>query len=134
MVRRSSGIPRDKAIGGLGAILRGRTAPKTVTRPTKSTGSLDQTTETTASHTESLYLFRPQEAVADTMAGERITGDLGGLAIADGTVDLSKDDRVTYGGVEYELDTIVGVPEDDEPDGTDSPNTDYWRLSFVRRQ
>jgi hypothetical protein len=39
-----------------------------------------------------------------------------------------------HGGVEYEIDTIVGHPNDDEPDGTGSPNTDFWVITFERRQ
>lgn len=106
----------------------------TVERVSETTGSLGETQTTTTEHTESMWLFEPRENVAQEIAGERLTGGLGGLAIADGTVDLQHNDRITHGGVEYEIDTIVGHPEDGATDGTDSSDTDFWIVSFVRRQ
>lgn len=129
---RSSGIQRGRAIQGISSIISARTQRVMVERPTKSTGSLDETTETTTEHPEDIYLHDPDEGVAEVVGGERVTGDLAGLAIADGSVDVAHGDRVTYGGVEYEVDTIVGYPEDGEPGN--SPNTSYWVISFVRRQ
>jgi hypothetical protein len=115
-------------------IIGARTSSVTVSRPTTSKGSLDETTTTTNDHTEDLWLFEPNETIAEEVAGERVEGSLGALAISDGTVDLQVDDRVTHGGVEYEVNTVVGHPEDDDPDGTASPDTDFWMASFVRRQ
>lgn len=129
---RSSGNPRSTGISGLTRIIRSRTSSVTVKRPTETKDSLDATTETTSDHSESIWLYEPRESVANEMLGERVEGSLGGLAIADGTVDIEKGDRVTYGGVEYEVDTIVGHPEDGQPGS--SANTDFWIMSFVRRQ
>jgi hypothetical protein len=130
----SSGVPRGRGLGSIASIVRARTTAVTVTRPSVSKGSLDETTESTSEHTEDIWLFEPRESVTMELAGERINGSLGGLVDADGTVDLQNDDRVTHGGVEYELDTIVGHPDDGEPDGTASDGTDFWILSFERRQ
>jgi len=81
-----------------------------------------------------LWLFAPQDSVADEIAGERVNGSLGGLTTADGDVDVQKNDRVTHGGVEYEVDTVIGHPEDAPADGTATPDTDFFIISFVRRQ
>lgn len=126
MTERSSGIPRNRGMGGITRIVSARTRATTVQRVTKSKGSLDSTTETTSEHTEDIWLFSPEENRVQSKVGERITGDLGGLVIADGRVDLENGDRISHGGVEYEVDTIVGTPDDKEPD--------YWAVSFLRRQ
>jgi len=130
---RSTGLPRQKGLGGLTRVIRARTRSVTVTRQTESTGSLDQQTTTSSSdHTESIWLFEPRESVAQELAGEQVSGGLGGLAVADGTVDVQHDDRITHGGVTYEVDTVVGHPEDDDADGTSSPETDFWVIDMVR--
>lgn len=125
-MKRSSGIPRGRGIRGITRIIGARATAKTVDRPTESTDSLDSTTETTDDHTERVWLFNPDENSVNTMAGDRITGDLGGLIVADGTVDVTNGDRITHGGVEYEVDTVEGRPDDEQ--------TDYWSISFIRRQ
>lgn len=122
---RSSGIPRQRGLRGITAIIRSRTKSTTVTRVTETTGALDQAEETKSEHSESLWLFEPEEARSRVPEGERIDGDLGALAIADGTVDIQNGDRLTHGGVEYEVDTVVGRPDDG--------STDYWAINLVRR-
>lgn len=130
---RSTGLPRRRGLTGITRVIRSRTRSVTVTRVTESTGSLDQTTETETDHTESIWLFEPRESVAQEIAGERLTGSLGGLVVADGTVDIQHDDRVVHGGVEYEVDTVVGHPNDGDANGADSPDTNFWIIDFVRR-
>lgn len=131
---RSTGLPRRTGIAGITRVVRARTRAVTVSRVSESTGSLDEVQTSTTDHTEDLWLFEPRESVAEELVGERVNGGLGGLAVADGTVDLQRDDRITHGGVEYEIDTVVGHPEDADPDGTTSPDTDFWLVNFVRRQ
>lgn len=131
---RSTGLPRRTGIAGITRVVRARTSATTVSRVSTSKDSLDQTTTTTSDHTEDLWLFEPRESVAEELVGERVNGGLGGLAVADGTVDIQRDDRITHGGVEYEVDTIVGHPEDGDADGTTSSETDFWLVTFVRRQ
>lgn len=131
---RSTGLPRRKGLAGMTRVIRSRTRSVTFSRVTEQKGSLDQTTTTESEYTEDVWLFEPRENVAQELAGERIQGSLGGLVVADDAVDIEKDDRVVHGGVEYEVDTIVGHPEDDAADGTPSPDTDFWIISFVRRQ
>jgi hypothetical protein len=131
---RSSGIPRSHGLIGIRRIIGARTRSVTVSRPTETTGSLGETETTTTDHTENIWLFEPNESVASEITGERIEGTLGGLTVADGSTDLQHSDRIVHGGVEYEIDTIVGHPDDDEPDGTVSSNAKFWYITFTRRQ
>jgi len=131
---RSNGLPRRSGTAGLTHVIRARTSATTVSRPTETQGSLDESTSTTNDHIESVWLFEPREAPSEELTGERVNGSLGLLAVADGSVDLQRDDRIVHGGVEYEIDTIVGHPADGTPDGTDSHGVDFWKGSLVRRQ
>jgi hypothetical protein len=127
-------IPHRRGLSGIRRIISEHTQPVSVGRITETTGPLDETVTSQNDHTESLWLFNPDESVAQEITGEQLVGQLGGLAVADGTVDLEHNDRITYGGVEYEVDTVVGIKNDDAADGTASPDTDFWVISFVRRQ
>lgn len=130
---RSSGISRHRALAGITRIISARARSVTVQRPEQSTGELDEVTETTTEHSEDIYLHDPGENIAEVAAGERTVGDLGGLAVSDDSVDIQHGDRITHGGVEYEVDTVVGLPVDDDSDGSESPDTDYWKITFIRR-
>lgn len=130
---RSTGLPRRRGLAGITRVIRSRTRSVTITRVTQEKGSLDQTTETESDHIENVWLFEPRESVASEIAGDRLTGSLGGLTLADGTVNVQHGDRITHGGVEYDVDTVVGHPDDGAADGTDSPDTDFWIIDFVRR-
>lgn len=125
---RSSGIPRGRGFMGITRIIASRASPTSVTRVSTTTGDLDQTVESTTEHIEDLWVFVPDERSVQALAGDRSYGDLGCLAIEpeNNTVDIQKGDRITHGGVEYEVDTIEGRPDDDDPD--------YWSISLVRRQ
>lgn len=129
---RSSGLSTSRPFGGMRRIIRMRSRNVVVKRPTETTNSLDATTETLAEHTESLWLFEPQENVAQEMAGEQVNGSLGAIVVA-GSPDIEKDDRLVHGGVEYEVDTVVGHPEDGDADGTLSPEVEFFLVDLVRR-
>lgn len=132
---RSTGIPRSKGLLGIRRIIGSRTRSVTVKRPSTSTGSLGETdTDSTDNHPEYIWLFEPDETVSTEITGERLDGSLGGLVVADGDVDIQHNDRVVHGGVEYEVDTIVGHPQDGETDGDQSPETEFWYITFNRRQ
>lgn len=81
-----------------------------------------------------MWVFEPRESVGQELAGERVNGSLGAVLVAEDTADIQKDDRIVHGGVEYEVDTVVGHPEDEAADGTTSPDTDFFVVSFTRRQ
>jgi len=134
MATRSTGFQRPTAMAGMITVVTARTAPQTVSRVTESTGTLDEVTTTTTDHTEDLWVYEPRERIAEELTGERVQGSLAAIAVADGTVDLEVNDRLTYGGIEYEVDTVVGHPEDDQADGTATPDTDLWLIGFTRRQ
>lgn len=131
---RSTGIPTDRAVGMIGRIIRTRSDPVTFTRPTTTTNSLDEEVETTADHTENAWLYDASEAVGQEIAGERINGALGAFIYSDGSVDVQLNDRVTYGGVTYKVDSVVGKPTDNDADGTTSDGTTYFIVDLVRRQ
>jgi hypothetical protein len=130
----STGLPRAKGIAAVTHIISARAEPVTITRPTKSTNEFDEITETTAEHTELMWLFEPDEGVSEEITGERINGGIGGLVVNDGGVDIQTGDTTTYGGVTYEAESIVGHPSDTEPDGTAQSDTDFWMVRFTRRQ
>jgi hypothetical protein len=115
-------------------IIRSRSRSVTVSRPTTTQNSLDTSEETLSEHVEEMWLFQPREGVGQEFAGERITGSLGALVVAERAVDIQHNDRITHGGVEYEVDTIVGHPEDAPADGSRSPDTDFFVVDLVRRQ
>lgn len=54
----------------------------------------------------SLYLFNPGESALDTQYGDRLDGDLDGLALP--SADVQDGDELTYDGTLYEVD---GKPE-----------------------
>lgn len=130
---RSSGIPRRRGLLGITRIIRSRATATVVERPLTTTGSLGEQQTTTEEHTEDMWLFEPREAISQELMGEQLNGSLGALLVADG-VDLTQNDRVVHGGVEYEVDTVVGHPNDGDADGTATDGTDFWLATFTRRQ
>jgi len=132
---RSSGLPRSKALHGQTRIIRARATDVTVWRQAETVGVLDEVTTTETEHTEQIWLFEPRESIAEELSGERIEGGLGGLIVSDGTVDVEHGDRVRYGGVEYEVDTIVGHPTDvDVTGGSIAWEDGYWGSEFLWNQ
>lgn len=116
-------------------IIRQRTSATTFTRVTTTVNELDDTVESTSDHTEDAWLFAPDESTAMEITGYEVNGSLGGLVVADGGEDIELDDRVVHGGVEYEVASVVGYPEDDEADGSSTYEaTDFWVIEFSRRQ
>jgi len=122
---RASGISRGSSLRMMTRIIGSRTNTVTFERPTTTTNALDETVETTSEYTENVWLFQPEESVSDEITGERINGSLGGLVIEADTVDIQSNDRITYGGVEYEVDTVVGYPQRDD--------ATFLVVDFVRR-
>lgn len=60
-----------------------------------------------------LWLHQPNEVNIDTEYGDRLGGDLQGLALPDADIDVH--DRVTYLGEEYEVDRVFMIPNEDSP-------------------
>lgn len=127
----AGGVPRGRALGAIRNIIEGHQEQVTVTSVTTSKGALDQETETTTTRTERLWLFDPRKSVQEVAGGERVQGDLSALG-KDG-IQVEKGERLTHGGVEYEVDTVTGFPEDESADGTTHDNVEYFRIELVRR-
>lgn len=122
----STGLPRQKGLAAMQHVVGSRTTAKTVSRHTETVNALDEVETTTTDHTEQLWLFDPNDTVAEEITGERIGGQLGGLAVADGTVDLQPRDTLDHGGLTYEVDTVVGEPNEDDPS--------MWRIELTEQQ
>ncbi len=127
---RSGGVPTDRGVTAISSVISQRVRPIVIKRPTTETGPLDETTETLSEHTESLWPVSPSERIEITDTGDRLQGDLRALAL-DG-IDVQTNDRITYGGVEYEVNSVIGQPEDAQADGTDHDAVEYFDISLVR--
>jgi len=130
---RSTGISSDLHYGRMRTIVSTRATAVVFTRPSTSTGTLDETTETTSEFTEQVWVYNPRERTTQADAGERVLGDARGLMLAETDYDpdtddepVQKDDRITHGGVDYEVLTVVGLPDEQDPS--------LWMIEFERRQ
>lgn len=98
-------IPTSRADGSMRQLVRINAQEYTVTRPTEGAGRFgdpgDTSATSTATHTEDLFLFSPNDAVIQTEFGERENADLFGLALSG--VDLQERDRITEDGVDFEV-------------------------------
>lgn len=128
----AGGAPLTRGPRQIASIIRARTQAVEITRATESTGSLDETTETTSTFTEDLWLGDVSESLSSVVSGDRSVGTLTALGL-DG-IDIEVDDRLSYGGVEYEVDTVVGRPADADADGTSHDGTRYFAITLERRQ
>lgn len=91
--------------------VRSRQSTKTVRKPSQSvsdTGEVD-TTYTTVER--DVALFSPSHSIVETDFGEAERGSLVGMMLP-GT-DIDTDYRLNHGGNEYEVETVTGIPDDD---------------------
>jgi hypothetical protein len=78
----------------------------------------DVTDKTQRNDPAHLYLYRPGESEVQVPGGVRTEGSLQGLAVNDrGGIqpNIEVGDHLTYGGVEYELESMTGVHRDENP-------------------
>jgi len=127
-------IPRSRPLRIVRQIIEQRARSVVVERPVTTVTELDEETSTLEQHTEQMWLHSPDERITREPSGERTVGELQAHAAAHESVDLKVGDRITHGGVEYEIDAIIGRPTDEQPDGDRTPETEYWVIDFVRRQ
>jgi len=120
------GISRDDSLILMARTVRHRAIPIEIRRATTTTGSLDEQQETVSTRTEGVWLFNPRENEAPSRVGDRIDGQLGGLVVADGGVDIETGDELTHGSGDYEIREIIGLPNDTDPY--------LWQLSLTRNQ
>lgn len=93
-------LPTSRGSRALGAVIDTRMSQYTFDRPSAATGAMGGV-DTDSDVTADIWLFRPMEVQTDTDFGERLTGELGGLALP--TADIQVGDRVTYQSTEYEV-------------------------------
>ena len=93
-------------------IVRQKSSPYDITRPTDRGNARfgESDASTTTIEDVSLYLYDPGESALDTEFGDRLSGDLNGLALPN--VDVNKDDRLTYDGTEYEVADVPAMVKD----------------------
>lgn len=128
---RGSAVPGDRASHVIADIIDDKSRKVVVERPTEQTGTLDESTETLDEYVEALWLTDTQKFISEEDTGERFTGSLRAFGV-DG-INIKHGDRLTYGGVEYEVDTVEGQPDDVEADGSSHDDTDYFEITLVRR-
>lgn len=107
-------IPRGGGYKALKRVVRMRSSTYDLTRPSVDSGGgrFGESTETeTTVASVSMWLHEPNEIEQDTEYGDRLGGDLQGLAHP--SADIQTDDRLTHGGDEYEVSRIMHLPDNE---------------------
>lgn len=99
--------------GALRTVVRANSQQYTVDNVTVSSNELGEVEENVDSFHEDLYLYAPDKVQIQQLAAQRISGDLEGLVIDD--VNLDEGMRLTHGGQRYEISSVNGVPDDENP-------------------
>lgn len=106
-----------RPFGLLRTIISARSQSYTVTRNVTTKNTLGETVDdSSTTHEVNMWLHQPGEANVETERGERLAGDLQG--IAEGDPDLEVNDEVTHRGQEYSVDDMIGLPNDQDPEFT----------------
>lgn len=107
-------IPRGGGYKALKRVVRMRSSTYDLARPTIDSGGGrfgESSESTTTVAGVSMWLHDPEEIDQDTEYGDRLGGDLQGLAHP--SADIQVDDRLTHGGDEYEVSRIMHLPDND---------------------
>lgn len=107
-------IPRSRAHRTLRTVIRKRSSSYDLTRPTiTSTGRFGESADekTTTIPNVSMWLHEPNEINVDVDGGDRIDGDLNGLALP--SADVEVNDIVSHGVDTYEVQRIMHLPDND---------------------
>lgn len=106
-------LGRSRALESLAMVVRKRSTAYDIERPSEAMdgrfGETDATT-TTVSGVD-MWLHEPEEINRDTDYGDRLGGDLQGLAQP--SADIQVHDRVTHGTETYEVERIMHLPDND---------------------
>lgn len=108
-------IGTSRAHGSLRTVVRLKSVPYDVERPSdrdKDRFGESGATTTTVTGIQ-MYLFEPQAVVLDTDFGDRLDGDLRGLALP--SEDIQHQDRVTHQGDTYEISEPLHLPDNGNP-------------------
>lgn len=103
-------IPTGGPHKRLRSIIRLKTSTYTLERGDGNLGALGETRESTTNVTADLWLFAANEVPLDTDFGERLTGQLRGLALV--TEDVQEGDTLTYSGVKYRVSEVLESESD----------------------
>lgn len=105
-------IPKGRAVGALRQLVRYHATSYTITRGDGSRAAMGVSREGESTHSAEVYLFMPRTVAVDTPYGERLDGDLNGLALPG--EDLEHDDSLQHGGTTYEIDDLFHLPSEDD--------------------
>jgi hypothetical protein len=108
-------IPRSRVHGTMRTIVRRRSSLYDVARPLNQgqTARFGESEAATNTITDvSMWLFEPNEVNIDTEYGDRLGGDLQGLALP--SADIEVHDHVTHGADSYEVERIMHLPDNDD--------------------
>lgn len=95
-------IGPSRAHRALRQIVRQKSVTKTVTRFTKGReGRLGGNDPTSSTHSVDMHLFDPESNIQETQYGERLGGDLQGMALPG--ADIQASDQVDHGAHTYEV-------------------------------
>jgi len=108
---RSSGIPRLSGLAHIRKIIQSRQKLTNAVTVNYTTNEWDETVEQETGYTTQLWLYQGTSRIVQEMLGERTVGTLSGLGTTPNAVEV--DDRLIYGGVEYEVVEKTPMPQDD---------------------
>lgn len=91
-------------------VVRQHAEPHTVTRGDDTIGDMGEEQETTATHTANAWLFAPRNNPLGTDYGDRLQGELNGLALP--SEDWQHADEIEHGGETYRVDEPFHVPNE----------------------
>jgi hypothetical protein len=107
------GYPRRSGHSGIRRVIRARSEPFDVHRPSDTTGRYgEDSTEWTVVATADLWVQPPRQVTEDTEFGERYSGDMVALGLADANIE--ERDRVLVGAETYEVEAVEYSPHRDD--------------------
>ena len=104
-----------RPFGHIRTIIRKRSESKTVTRITYVKDSVGETVNDSESTVSvDMWLFDPMEVNIKVESGDRLVGDLAGLALSGADVQVG--DRIDDGSVTYEVEEVMDLPRESTPE------------------
>lgn len=116
-------IPTRKPHNMMRLVIKQHLTVYTVERVTVTPDSMGGVSETSSTHSESFWVFRPNEFQLNIDIGERFDGDIGALCLSE--ADVQVNDRIIYGTDEYEVTGIIARPTEE--------NNQFKILNLERR-
>lgn len=105
-------LPRSSGLDGIVTVVRVRSTTYTFVRGDTQTARFGESAQgSTTDITADAWLFEPEELPLDTEYGDRVGGDLQGLAMPG--ADIERHDEVQHGTDTYEVSRIIHLPDED---------------------